>query len=88
MGSAFLARPKYLALDFDNAGIVCVQAEILPEYKAIPTTASMPSASRLSISCCVLMPPATTSRREVACRIALTVSIGIPPIRPSVSMWV
>src|SRR5205807_7430489 len=49
---------------------------------------SIPSASRLSISRCVVMPPATISRREVACRIAPTVSIGIPPINPSVSMCV
>ena len=49
-----------------------MQVKILPEYKAIPTTASIPSASRLSISCCVVMPPATASRREVACRIAFT----------------
>ena len=62
--------------------------EILPEYRAMPTMASIPSASRESISCWVVMPPATSRRREVARRSALTVSIGIPPINPSVSMWV
>jgi len=72
-----------------NAARLCrVQAEILPEYNAIPTTASIPNASRSSISCCVLMPPATTRRREVARRIAHTASIGIPPINPSVSICV
>ena len=77
-----------LGIDGRCRGVGYVQAEILSAYKAIPTTESIPSASRLSISCRVRIPPATASRRRVACRMAATASIGIPAINPSVSMCV
>jgi hypothetical protein len=84
-----IKRPLLVvSIEVGGAAWSCPYSEILPEYNAIPTTASIRRASSWSISRCVLMPPATATRRDVACRISFTIFIGIPPIKPSVSMCV
>jgi hypothetical protein len=64
------------------------QVARIPEYTAIPATASTPIASRASISVCSRMPPATISCRRVVSLSPLATSRGKPCIVPSRSMCV
>jgi hypothetical protein len=64
------------------------QVAKIPEYTAIPATASTPIASRASISTCSRIPPATISRRLVVRFSRCATSRGNPCIVPSRSICV